>query len=120
MPIVARDNLGGGAQTYGLILGAFGIGAVAGALNISQVRHRVSGEWAINLCAAVMAAGIAIVALSGSLLLTVAALLATGAAWMVSVTLFNVGVQLAAPRWVAGRTLAAFQAAPRPFARKNL
>lgn len=111
MPIVARDNLGGGAQTYGLILGAFGIGAVAGALNISQVRHRVSGEWAINLCAAVMAAGIATVALSGSLLLTVAALLATGAAWMVSVTLFNVGVQLAAPRWVAGRTLAAFQAA---------
>ena len=30
---------------------------------------------------------------------------------MASVTLFNIGVQLAAPRWVAGRALAAFQAA---------
>lgn len=111
MPIVARDNLDGGAQTYGLILGAFGIGAVVGALNIGQIRQRLSGEQAVNLCAAAMAAGISIVALSSSVLLTVAALLVTGAAWMISVTLFNVGVQLAAPRWVAGRTLAAFQAA---------
>lgn len=111
MPIVARDNLDGGAQTYGVILGAFGIGAVAGALNIGQIRRRFTGEQAINLCAAVMAAGIAVVALSSSVLLTVAALLAAGAAWMISVTLFNVGIQLAAPRWVAGRTLAAFQAA---------
>ena len=34
-----------------------------------------------------------------------------GAGWTASVTLFNVGVQLAAPRWVAGRALAAYQAA---------
>lgn len=111
MPIVARDGLGGGAQTYGLILGAFGIGAVGGALNIGHIRQRIAGEHAINLCAFTMAIGIAIVALSHSIALTVAALLATGAAWMISVTLFNVGIQLSAPRWVAGRTLAAFQAA---------
>ena len=30
---------------------------------------------------------------------------------MVSVTLFNIGVQLSTPRWVAGRALAAYQAA---------
>jgi hypothetical protein len=29
---------------------------------------------------------------------------------MISVTLFNIGVQLATPRWVAGRALAAYQA----------
>jgi MFS family permease len=34
MPLVARDLLHGGAQTYGIILGAFGMGAVIGALNI--------------------------------------------------------------------------------------
>src|SRR5271169_6355744 len=33
MPIVARDLLHGGAQTYGVMLGAFGMGAVIGALN---------------------------------------------------------------------------------------
>jgi hypothetical protein len=39
------------------------------------------------------------------------ALLFVGAGWTVSVTLLNVGVQLSSPRWVAGRALAAFQAA---------
>src|SRR5437899_2292684 len=33
MPLVARDLLHGGAQTYGVMLGAFGMGAVFGARN---------------------------------------------------------------------------------------
>ncbi len=111
MPIVARDLLGGGAQVYGLILGAFGIGAVAGALNIETIRRRFDGERAVALCALVMGAATATVALSRSLWLTAPAMVAAGAAWMVAVTLFNIGIQLAAPRWVSGRTLAAFQAA---------
>ena len=44
-------------------------------------------------------------------MLTAAALVVAGAAWMLAVALFNIGVQLSAPRWVAGRSLAAFQAA---------
>ena len=52
-----------------------------------------------------------IVAMSGSPVLTAGALLFAGAGWTASVTLFNVGIQLAAPRWVAGRALAAYQAA---------
>ena len=37
MPLIARDLLHGGAQTYGIMLGAFGMGAVIGALNIGDV-----------------------------------------------------------------------------------
>ena len=37
MPLVARDLLHGGAQAYGIMLGAFGMGAVIGALNIAEV-----------------------------------------------------------------------------------
>src|SRR3546814_17998106 len=37
--------------------------------------------------------------------------MAAGGAWMVSVTIFNIGVQTMSPRWVAGRVLAAFQTA---------
>src|SRR3546814_8652233 len=58
-----------------------------------------------------MAVSIAIVALSGSVILTALALAVGGAAWMISITLFNIGIQLSVPRWVAGRALAAFQAA---------
>ena len=110
MPLVARDLLHGGAQTYGIMLGAFGMGAVIGALNIAEVRKRMSGEAAVRACALSMAGAIAAVALSREPVLTAAALVVAGAAWMLAVALFNIGVQLSAPRWVAGRSLAAFQA----------
>jgi predicted MFS family arabinose efflux permease len=110
MPLVARDLLHGGAQTYGIMLGAFGMGAVIGALNIAEVRKRMSGEAAIRACALSMGGAIAAVALSREPVLTAAALVIAGAVWMLAVALFNIGVQLSAPRWVAGRSLAAFQA----------
>jgi MFS family permease len=111
MPLVARDLLHGGAQTYGIMLGAFGMGAVIGALNIGQIRKQLSGESAVRACALSMGGAIIAVALSRMPVLTAAALVVAGAAWMLAVALFNIGVQLSAPRWVAGRSLAAFQAA---------
>src|SRR6202008_3135755 len=110
MPLVARDLLHGGAQTYGIILGAFGMGAVIGALNISAVRKQLSGESAIRACALAMGGATAAIAVSREPVLTAAALVGAGSAWMLGVALFNIGVQLSAPRWVAGRSLAAFQA----------
>jgi MFS family permease len=110
MPLVARDLLHGGAQTYGIMLGAFGMGAVIGALNITEVRKRLSGEAAVRACAISMAGALASVALSTNAVLTAAALVLAGGVWMLAVALFNIGVQLSAPRWVAGRSLAAFQA----------
>jgi len=110
MPLVARDLLHGGAQTYGIMLGAFGMGAVIGALNITALRRRLSGESAIRACTLSMAGAIAAVALSRQPVLTAAALVVAGAVWMAAIALFNIGVQLSAPRWVAGRSLAAFQA----------
>jgi len=59
----------------------------------------------------VMGVCVAVVAISRWPALTGTALVFAGAAWTASVTVFNVGVQLAAPRWVAGRALAAYQAA---------
>jgi MFS family permease len=110
MPLVARDLLHGGAQTYGIMLGAFGMGAVIGALNIAEVRKRMTGEAAVRACALSMGGAIIAVALSREPVLTAAALVVAGIAWMLAVALFNIGVQLSAPRWVAGRSLAAFQA----------
>jgi MFS family permease len=110
MPLVARDLLHGSALTYGVILGAFGVGAVIGALNIGAIRQRMSGEAAVRACALSMGAATAAVGLSVHPMLTSVALVLAGAVWMLAVALFNIGVQLSAPRWVAGRALAAYQA----------
>ena len=44
MPLVARHSVGGGPLTFGLLLGAFGAGAVAGALGSTQLRRLLSTE----------------------------------------------------------------------------
>ncbi|MGY3361921.1 putative MFS family arabinose efflux permease [Bradyrhizobium sp. GM0.4] len=111
MPLVARDLLHGGAQTYGVMLGAFGLGAVVGALNINEMRRRMSGEAAVSACTLSMSGAILAIALSHNSVLTAAALVLAGAVWTIVWTLFNIGVQLSAPRWVAGRSVAAWQAA---------
>ncbi|QHP66097.1 MFS transporter (plasmid) [Bradyrhizobium sp. LCT2] len=111
MPLVVRDLLHGDAQTYGIMLGAFGLGAVVGALNITELRKRLTGEAAIRTCALSMGAATVAIALSRQPVLTAAALALAGAVWMMAWAVFNIGVQLSAPRWVAGRSLAAYQAA---------
>ncbi|MBN9251393.1 MAG: MFS transporter, partial [Mesorhizobium sp.] len=49
MPLIARDLVGGGPLTYGLLLGAFGIGAVCGAFASGQLRRRLSVEAIVRL-----------------------------------------------------------------------
>src|SRR6516165_4641338 len=106
MPLVTRDLLHGGAPLYGAMLGA-----VVGALNLTELRKRLSAEAAISVCAVSMCVGFAVVAVSRAPVLTVAGLVGAGAAWTLAWTLLNIGVQLSAPRWVSGRALAAYQAA---------
>jgi MFS family permease len=111
LPLVSRDLLGGDARLYGIMLGMMGLGAVAGALNVPALRRRFTGESLIRACVILMGTAIVVVAISRSQFLTGAVIFAAGALWMVSITLFNIGVQLAVPRWVAGRAVAGFQTA---------
>lgn len=110
-PIVARDLLQGNAGTYGLLLGAYGVGAVAGALPTSWVRERIRGELATALCALIAGLCVLVVGLSHNLWLTMAAMAVAGAAWMLLISLLTVAVQLAAPRWVTARALSWYQGA---------
>ncbi|MFK4529216.1 MFS family permease [Bradyrhizobium japonicum] len=110
MPLVARDLLHSGAQSYGIMLGAFGFGALVGALCIGELRKRMSGEAAVRSCTLAMSGAIATLALSRQPVLTTTALVMAGAMWMMTFTLFDIGVQLSVPRWVAGRSLAVYQA----------
>lgn len=110
LPLVARDLLGGGALTYGVLLGAFGIGAIAAALSMSIVRERFVSEHVLRATTGILGFTVLAISLSTSAPLSVLALLLNGAAWMMTMASLNIEVQLAAPRWVSGRTLAMFQA----------
>ena len=111
LPLVARDLVGGGSFTYGVLLGAFGIGAVGGAIGGSAARQRFSTESVVRIASIAFAIATAIVGISPFLPLTLLALAVTGAAWIIVLSSFNTVVQLASPRWVVGRALALYQMA---------
>jgi hypothetical protein len=69
----------------------------------------LKAENAVRLCAIAGGAMVVVVGLSRSLLLTSAALLISGAGYMLLIALLNVGVQLSAPRWVTARAISLFQ-----------
>jgi MFS family permease len=108
-PLVARDLLKGNASTYGLLLGAHGVGAVLGALFVGRVRERLKVEQAVSLCLILGGAMVLLLGMSRSLPLSAAALAVIGASYMLLIPLLNIGVQLSAPRWVTARALAWFQ-----------
>jgi len=109
LPLLVRDVLGGGAQSYGVMLGAFGVGAILGALNINALKQRLGSEAAVRFCLLIMGLGTLSASLSRIPALTAIAMTFAGAGWMMSMALFNISVQLSAPRWVAGRALAGFR-----------
>jgi MFS family permease len=111
MPLVARESLGGGPLTYGLLLGAFGVGAVGGALGSGALRARASTEAVVRGASGAFAAGLAVMAVSRSLPVTLLALLPAGAGWVLALSSFNVTVQMSAPRWVVARALSLYQMA---------
>jgi MFS family permease len=111
LPVVTRDLLAGGAGTYGLLLGGFGMGAIGGALASPGLRRRMGIEAIVALAFVAFAAGLLWVALSGHVVLAMPGLLVAGAAWVLALSLFNVSAQLASPRWVVGRVLAIYQTA---------
>ncbi|NGN43191.1 MFS transporter [Mesorhizobium sp. CGMCC 1.15528] len=111
LPLVARDIVQGGPLLYGVLLGAFGIGAVGGALINAWLRQKLSSEWIVRLGFMGFAVCASVAALSQMAWLTCAALLIGGGSWVISLSLFNVTVQMSTPRWVVGRALSLYQTA---------
>ena len=111
LPLVARDLVQGGAATFGLLLGAFGMGAVIGALSSTRLRSRFSSEILLRTSIALLIAGAVSVALSKSLIVTLLALVLCGGGWLVAISTMTVVVQMSAARWVVGRAISLYQMA---------
>lgn len=109
LPLVARDLVQGGPLTYGLMLGAFGLGAIGGALLSARLREMMSSEAIVRLAFGGFALSTLVIAFSPYAWLSCLMLLASGASWVLALSLFNTTVQLSAPRWVVGRALSLYQ-----------
>ncbi|MDP3176224.1 MAG: MFS transporter [Phenylobacterium sp.] len=111
MPLIARDALGGGPRTFGILLGAFGVGAVAAAAAMTKLRGRFSNELIVRYACLVFSAATIALALTSWLVVAVIVLAVGGGGWVLAMSTFNVTTQMSAPRWVVARALAFYQVA---------
>jgi hypothetical protein len=109
MPIVARDLLDGGAPTYGMLLGGFGIGAMLGALSSAGLRRRFTSDAQLRALSALACVAMIAIGQSRWTALTLLAHVLAGSVWTLGFANFNIAVQLSSPRWVTGRMLATYQ-----------
>lgn len=108
LPLVARQMLEGTAGFYGVLLGAVGAGAIAGAFLLPALRRRLDSDQlllAASLCAAIV---IGCLALAPPRWAAVALLLALGAGWITALTTLSGVAQSVLPNWVRGRGLAIY------------
>ncbi len=111
LPIIARNQSGDDAFAFGLMLGAFGIGALAAGVSIGRLRARYSAESIVRVALGASSLASLAVALSPIHFVTLGALMVAGAGWVLAFASFTVAVQLSAPRWVEARAISLYNVA---------
>ncbi|MET7807584.1 MFS transporter [Micromonospora chersina] len=109
LPLVASRRLGLGAGGYGVLLGALGVGAVAGALVLPRLRRVLSTNRLLLLAGLLYGGVLLVLALVPAPAVAVVALVPAGLAWMTVLSSVNAAMQLFLPGWVRARGLSVYQ-----------
>jgi MFS family permease len=109
LPLVANRRLGLGSSGYGLLLGALGVGAIAGASVLSRVRAKFPSNGIVGLSSGFFCVALVVVALLHSTIGVVLVLIPTGATWVWMLATLNTSLQLFLPAWVRARGLSIYQ-----------
>jgi MFS family permease len=108
LPLVARQQVGGGPVLYGALLGGIGVSAVLTAGGLPRLNELLGADRLATAGALGSILATALFGLAHGPLPALAASLVAGASWITSVSCLNISAQTALPEWVRGRGLAVF------------
>lgn len=108
LPIMARSTLDVGAQGYGLMLTAIGLGALTGTTILPRFRRYLQTDQLVLVSCLLYGAMLVIIALTTNFILVCATLFIVGVAWLTLLSTFQAGAQLVVPSWVRGRAMAVY------------
>jgi len=108
LPLVARNQIAGGAGVYGLLLGAIGAGALAGAFVLPRLKAKLGADRMVVAGTAGTAVALVLFGVAHQTATALLASLLAGACWIATLSSLNVSAQLALPDWVRGRGLAIY------------
>jgi len=108
LPLVARGQIVGGPQLYGILLGAIGAGAVGGAFALPWLKSKLGPDRLMAAGSLGTALALVFYGSAREPVLALAASFTAGASWIAVLSTLNVSAQVALPDWVRGRGLAMF------------
>lgn len=108
MPVFAKETLLGSANTYGLLMGASGLGALGGAFFLATRKNAFGLETVIPVAAAVFGAGLILLSLSRSFILAIAVIVVTGFGMMLLMATSNTVIQSIVADDMRGRVMSFF------------
>ncbi len=109
LPLLAGRDLGLGPDGYGLLLGALGVGAIAGAVLLPRLPAGPSTNWTVAAMSLAYAGTLVATALVRRPLPLTLAMVPAGVAWVAILANVNAQIQLFLPGWVRARGLAVYQ-----------
>ncbi len=110
LPVIAREQLGGGAQLFGILVGCIGIGAVTGIFFLTRLRARRGLDGVVTVGTVGTALAIAGYALLRIPALGMVASFIAGMSWLANFSSLNVAAQFAVSDAMRGRGMALFSA----------
>jgi len=108
LPLIAKTELHRGPAGYGLLLGAMGIGAVAGAIALPRWQRDNSTDLVVAVATLVFAGATVSLAYVRDFWLLLATMVLAGGAWLSLLSSLNVAVQTVVPSWVRARALSVY------------
>ncbi len=108
LPLVARQRLGLSAGGFGLVVTAFGIGAVSGAVVLGPLRRRLTLDRVVTVSIVVFGVCLAAVGQVRDLGPFLAIVFAAGGAWLNLLSGFNTAAQTVLPSWVRARGMSLY------------
>ena len=108
LPLLAREQLHGGPETYGLLLGAIGAGAISGAFALPWIKNWLDADRIVDVGSLLTAVALVLYGVAHDPELGIVASVLAGLAWICVLANLNVSAQFALPEWVRGRGLAIY------------
>lgn len=108
LPLVARSQIHGGPQIYGILLGAIGLGAVCGSFALPILKERLGPDRLVAVASIGTAIALVLFGIAREPFVALTACLIAGVAWIVAIATLNVSAQVALPDWVRGRGLSIY------------
>jgi len=108
LPLVARNQIAGGPELYGILLGAIGVGAVGGAFALPFLKRHLGPDRLVAAGVLGTAFALLLFAFARQSSTALVASVLAGVSWIAVLATLNVSAQVALPNWVRGRGLSIF------------